>query len=396
MFAPVSTDSAVALLRPLESGAQGGVWSGVWKGVMPVAVKIYSRPIDSGAVLSRGVQSRFCAACLHVTSFRDPQTNLDHTAEVYELALCDVRDLMTSNLDESVAAFVTACVIRAVYAYACAGLVHNDLKPENLLVCSDGIVQLCDGASATTVQEACDGDSPNINSFSAPEHAGLYRCTPDELWASHVYTIGLLAKAMVCGVSKCSNPPSANFTSFVQATMCQEPGARLPIGQLLLHPWLSTLAPDVEAQAPAMVPVFAELLARSPRTKCPPPATTPGAGTPLPLTDAPLESLSPSVFAGDSAASPLGIPRFGDGVDVDVAAAAGVGALFPAPAVAAGMCPAAYLHGSMEPEDALDMSAFAFAAPWAVAALAFPDFEIFQPTPSSCAFHGDADIDTLM
>ena len=80
------------------------------------------------------------------------ETN-DEIVVVTEYAIGDLYKLIKEcgSVPEKFAQSVAGCLVSALYYLHSMGLLHRDLKPQNILVKSDGVVKLCDFGFARTV-----------------------------------------------------------------------------------------------------------------------------------------------------------------------------------------------------------------------------------------------------
>lgn len=102
----------------------------------------------------------------------------------------DLRDLLVNrgSIDPSQAASIMASVCEALYVAHSAGLIHRDVKPENILLARDGTVKVADFGIAAMVdaeRTAPGGSIPGTLRYLAPEQArGDEASSSSDIWAA--------------------------------------------------------------------------------------------------------------------------------------------------------------------------------------------------------------------
>ena len=190
--------------------------------------------------------------------------------------------LRRSRLSVSQCLDVAIPVVAALDAVHSAGVVHRDVKPGNVFLCSDGAVKLIDFGIARVLGDGtltAHGDVVGTVRYASPEQCLGHKVGPP----ADLYALGVVLFLLLTG-----RPP------FVGE----------PDGVLVAHatqeaPRVRSLAPDVPAPLDALVqqllaklpsqrpPDAAHLLADlqvirrmvAPRTPAPPPENTPPDGT---------------------------------------------------------------------------------------------------------------------
>ena len=110
----------------------------------------------------------------------------------------DLRDLLVSrgSLDPSHAATIMASVCDALYVAHSRGLVHRDVKPENILLARDGTVKVADFGIAAMVdadRTAPGGTIPGTLRYLSPEQArGEEASSSADIWAAGAVLCELL------------------------------------------------------------------------------------------------------------------------------------------------------------------------------------------------------------
>jgi serine/threonine-protein kinase len=110
----------------------------------------------------------------------------------------DLRDLLVNrgSIDPSQAASIMASVCEALYVAHSAGLIHRDVKPENILLARDGTVKVADFGIAAMVdadRTAPGGTIPGTLRYLAPEQArGDEASSSSDIWAAGAVLCELL------------------------------------------------------------------------------------------------------------------------------------------------------------------------------------------------------------
>ncbi|HEX2051625.1 MAG TPA: PASTA domain-containing protein [Actinomycetota bacterium] len=111
----------------------------------------------------------------------------------------DLRDLLVSrgSLEPAQAADVVAAVCDALAAAHACGLVHRDVKPENVLLDRDGQVKVADFGIAAVARDAAGAPGAGLGAqrYIAPEQARGDDATP----ASDVWAAGALLSELLTG-----------------------------------------------------------------------------------------------------------------------------------------------------------------------------------------------------
>ncbi len=114
----------------------------------------------------------------------------------------DMRDVMLAHatLEPRHAAEVTVAVCEALEAAHSAGLVHRDVKPENILIARDGSVKVVDFGIAIVADVDLTqpgGNIPGTLRYLSPEQAGGGPAT----WASDLWAAGAVLGEMLSGAA---------------------------------------------------------------------------------------------------------------------------------------------------------------------------------------------------
>src|SRR5215216_4419306 len=200
------------LCRWLAAGGMGQVWQAVDEVLdRPVAVKLLRDEYRGDqAFLSRfRAEARHAAALSHPGIARVLDYGENTSAQGAGSAAFLVMELVEGEplsallarqgrlgVEQSLEVVGQATV--AVGAAHEVGLIHRDIKPDNLLVRPDGVVKVTDfGVAQPLGQNPCEQDDPITGTagYLAPEQAIGQRATP----ASDIYGLGVVAYECLAG-----------------------------------------------------------------------------------------------------------------------------------------------------------------------------------------------------
>ena len=125
----------------------------------------------------------------------------------------DLRDLLVSrgSIDPAQAAAIMASVCEALYVAHSHGLIHRDVKPENILLARDGTVKVADFGIAAMVdadRTAPGGTIPGTLRYLSPEQArGEEATSSADIWA---------AGAVLCELLTGTPPGSGNGVDLIR------------------------------------------------------------------------------------------------------------------------------------------------------------------------------------
>jgi eukaryotic-like serine/threonine-protein kinase len=150
----------------------------------------------------------------------------------------DLRDVLVarSSLEPAQAADIMASVCDALAAAHAGGLVHRDVKPENILIARDGTVKVADFGIAVVADADRTGPGGGIQGtlrYLSPEQAQGFEAS----WASDIWASGAVLSELLTGL-----PPSHGAGSDLLARRAEEQ----PVAP-------SRLAPQVPAQLDEVV-----------------------------------------------------------------------------------------------------------------------------------------------
>ena len=125
----------------------------------------------------------------------------------------DLRDLLVSrgSIDPTQAAAIMASACDALYVAHSSGLIHRDVKPENILLARDGTVKVADFGIAAMVdaeRTAPGGTIPGTLRYLSPEQArGDDATSSSDIWA---------AGAVLCELLTGAPPGSGNGVDLIR------------------------------------------------------------------------------------------------------------------------------------------------------------------------------------
>ncbi len=191
------------LLARIRVGGSGEVWRALdTQAGQEVAIKAIPGAAGGWEAAAREVEAQQAVAhpgCIRVIeAFEDD----DHGYIVMALAACNLADYVSSRgpLDPSAARGVITTLAEVLAAAHAAGVVHRDVKPQNVLVMPDGSVRLADfgiarlHARGHTRTGALLGTLP----YMAPEQRANARAVSA---GTDVYALGMLLAWMRTGVT---------------------------------------------------------------------------------------------------------------------------------------------------------------------------------------------------
>lgn len=208
------------LVREIASGGMATVFRALDEVLeREVAVKVLHRHLAADPVfLDRFLREARAAAALshpNVVAVYDWGEDEDDAYLVMELVDGpSLRDVLRERgrLDPPEAAAVLAPAARGIAAAHTRGLVHRDVKPENILVSAEGVVKVTDfglaRATAATTQTFAPGSLVGSPHYLAPEAVREENLGP----ASDVYSLGIVLYECLVGA-----PPFEEGSAYATA-----------------------------------------------------------------------------------------------------------------------------------------------------------------------------------
>ena len=215
------------LVSRLAGGGMGEVYRGHDLLLdRPVAVKVLQPSLASDHDLVERFkdEARAAARLTHpnVVGVFDWGSADDHTYYMVMeyVAGSDLRDLLVTrgSLEPAQAAEIVAAACDALAAAHAGGLVHRDVKPENVLIARDGTVKVADFGIAVVVDAdhtVPGGGVPGTLRYLSPEQAQGHEAT----WASDVWAAGAVLAELLTG----QPPLQGAGADLLHRRACEEP-----------------------------------------------------------------------------------------------------------------------------------------------------------------------------
>lgn len=199
-----------------------------------------------------------------------------HVVLVTEFCHGELLAILTEDgaLPEPVVRSVASQLVAALRYLASHGIMHRDLKPQNLLVASNGVVKLADFGFAREVGVASSGGGAGAQQHRASVKGTPYYMSPEMLKGapydarSDVWGACVLLYELACGAplfasartfadlvnAIVANAPitlpgafSPDFRAFLECGLRRKPEERASWDELAAHPWLQTEGTPVVA-----------------------------------------------------------------------------------------------------------------------------------------------------
>jgi len=201
------------------------------------------------------------ADCAHVIDLLDFGRNVDANQICLGLEYMDVGSLCNvASLSMAQLQYIAVRVLGALQALHAKLVVHNDVKPDNILVSSDGAVKLIDFGCALRMKAP---DAPLTKSIGSIRYLAFEKRFVSPIrytTKSDVYSLGVTLSELFNGehvksrastpydhyfvtaspTLKASRPRHAEFDDFIARCMHQDPQQRWSATQLLAHPFLES------------------------------------------------------------------------------------------------------------------------------------------------------------
>lgn len=106
-------------------------------------------------------------------------------------------DMTGERLSEKDAVFAAMSVANALYALNCRGIVHRDVKPENIVISENKHLKLIDFNISRIYKDTSTSDTKMLGTigYAAPEQFGI---TQSDI-RSDIYSVGVLLNMMLVG-----------------------------------------------------------------------------------------------------------------------------------------------------------------------------------------------------
>ncbi|MHB8595801.1 MAG: serine/threonine-protein kinase [Ktedonobacteraceae bacterium] len=236
------------------------------------ALKVVTAPLDALGTAAFLREARTLAHLLHPHIVRVLEFGIEDTTPFLVLDYAPGGTLRQRHPRGerlplmTVVNYVTPLASALQYAHD-KGLVHRDVKPENILLGSDGTLMLADFGIAVLIQQTRSVQTLEVvgtPSYMAPEQLQGHPCP-----ASDQYALGILAYEWLCGF-----PPFSGSFAEVAAQHCLTPPPPLTTRVPSLSPQVEriifqALAKDPASRFPDVV-AFAEALSAAVAASVPP------------------------------------------------------------------------------------------------------------------------------
>ncbi|XP_062393956.1 serine/threonine-protein kinase pim-1-like [Sardina pilchardus] len=250
----------------LGKGGYGSVFSGVRKfDGLPVAIKFVSKLqaeeeielVSMGPLpLEVALMKRVCAApesagVLHVLDWFNLQTQYALVLERPEpcqdlLAFCLDRG---GRVDEGLARRVTTQLIGALLHCARRGVLHRDVKPENILIRTDThAIKLFDFGCGDLWKSTAYKDFAGTLDYIPPEWflRGKYHAGPATVWSVGVTLYSMVSgflpfgspRQIITGRLRLDDDLSQECRDLIRWCLSPKAAERPTLEQMQLHPWL--------------------------------------------------------------------------------------------------------------------------------------------------------------
>jgi hypothetical protein len=181
-----------------------------------VALKVIDERRGLSARALREVQAASALSHPGVVKLYDYFADGDHSYLVWELVRGEPLSALRGELDDAEAVGVMAQALAAISHAHSQGVVHRDLKPQNIMLDDDGRVKVMDFgiarlSDADTLTE--EGDMLGTVAYMSPEQAAGRRVGP----ATDVYSAGVVLFELLTGVNPVRGSTTAETLSNIVA-----------------------------------------------------------------------------------------------------------------------------------------------------------------------------------
>ncbi|AOZ73474.1 hypothetical protein BK816_04770 [Boudabousia tangfeifanii] len=240
----VLLDGRYRVLSVLARGGMATVYQGLDERLdRQVAIKVlHPHLVDTGTFLTRFHQeARSVAKLIHpqiVTVFDQGELNSTAFIVMELVSGPSLRDVLLAKKTLTIkeALQLTSQILTGLAAAHRQGVVHRDVKPENILIAPDGTPKIADFGLAKTVSEASAANTQTV--------LGTVNYVPPEVVlrgeanaSADLYSLGIMLYEMLCGSLPFSSQTPINV-AFAHANQdVPPPSAKLP--------WLPTEIDDL-------------------------------------------------------------------------------------------------------------------------------------------------------
>lgn len=164
----------------------------------PVALKVIDERRGLSARVAREVEAAAALAHHGIVRLYDVFTDGDRSFIVYELVEGDPLDTLVGELPDDDAVELAAQILEALAHAHAQGVVHRDIKPQNVMLTRAGRVKVMDfgiARLAGTETLTAEGDMLGTIAYMSPEQAAGRRVGP----ASDVYSTAVVLYELLSG-----------------------------------------------------------------------------------------------------------------------------------------------------------------------------------------------------
>ena len=188
-------------LKLIAEGSYGKVYKGRDGAAHEVALKVVTLADHDNEMLKSDITEiqvhRYLQGHPNVAEFITAFSDPEHIWIVMKVYPTSVRALLNGSglgLDVATVRRLTSGILHGLAFMHAKGVVHCDLKPENVLVAEDGTTKIADFGLTTPVHLADEGDHVVTRPYRAPELACLLPWgRPIDLWSVACILFELLA-----------------------------------------------------------------------------------------------------------------------------------------------------------------------------------------------------------